>query len=626
VPTPPSDVSSGSRLWGGRWRAVGPKPLSARGKSEIWLVRDEKGVHPDVCVLKSLRPGKSLTETAARRFQQEIDTTRRLADRGAAVVPVLDSHFRAATEEAQSYYVMLRYPATLETECRSHAGDAVWALEKTRAVAVTLRDIHTDTIHRDIKPANVLLDGPEHRPLVADFGICFVHADERLTRTENQTLGTDDFVAPELQGGGKIEDVSAAVDVYSLGKTLYALMSGGYVFKRELSDDARWDLTRRFPNDFSAAHVAAIVRRMVRYEAGDRPTMDEVIALLTRARENIGNAVRYSDGMYDTDTPPPDERAERIRRRLRSVGEAERSGVVLAETEACVDSLDRAIRDKVARSGSFHSVHAEALAPLLPIAAAVADEVLAPSVAALDLAMPEKVIECVSRLSRRPGSDRPHEYDPALMVHEAGVIAAYVILGAIAWRRRSALVLAHVVQTYAERAHHFTHVTLLGRGSASIAPWIEKVAEVSRVLAASPMPQSKDGIKRALSAVHGLAALRWCLSSLTAERLVALGRTDRDAPSLDIPWLPGLHIWMGPSWLKEVSQAFLDDRRWEEDASQAALRMSAMGLRDRAKAATPLLARASGHFARQILPGRDFQFSWQDGAEEWKQWTESTRE
>ena len=73
-------------------------------------------------------------------------------------------------------------------------------------------------------------------------GICFIADDgTRITLTD-EAVGARRYTAPELEDG-RAEDVTAAADVYSLGKVLYWLMAGR-VFDREKHRDPRFDLTK----------------------------------------------------------------------------------------------------------------------------------------------------------------------------------------------------------------------------------------------------------------------------------------------------------------------------------------------------------------------------------------------
>ena len=91
-------------------------------------------------------------------------------------------------------------------------------------------------VHRDIKPANLILarDGKKAIVKVLDFGLAKVtsegETDSNLTR-EGQMVGTPDFIAPEQIRDAKSADIRA--DIYSLGCTLYYLLTGGPPFRRE---------------------------------------------------------------------------------------------------------------------------------------------------------------------------------------------------------------------------------------------------------------------------------------------------------------------------------------------------------------------------------------------------------
>lgn len=107
-------------------------------------------------------------------------------------------------------------------------------------VAVALDYAHTEGyVHCDVKPANILLDGQGNAAL-SDFGIVRWQqaeqaeggsAERSATRPGAETLmGTPDYVSPEQALG---ESLDGRSDIYSLGATLYALLTGAPPFQAD---------------------------------------------------------------------------------------------------------------------------------------------------------------------------------------------------------------------------------------------------------------------------------------------------------------------------------------------------------------------------------------------------------
>jgi CHASE2 domain-containing sensor protein/predicted Ser/Thr protein kinase len=83
-------------------------------------------------------------------------------------------------------------------------------------------------VHRDIKPANMMLVETSRTLKLMDFGIARI-ADSSKTKT-GMVLGTPSYMSPEQLAGKKVDGRS---DLFSLGVTLYQLLTGSLPFQAE---------------------------------------------------------------------------------------------------------------------------------------------------------------------------------------------------------------------------------------------------------------------------------------------------------------------------------------------------------------------------------------------------------
>lgn len=110
------------------------------------------------------------------------------------------------------------------------------SLRLFRDIVDALRIAHEhnpQVLHRDLKPPNILLR-ENGQPVISDFGICIIIDDLKieLTRMTNE-FGARNYIAPELRSVGFQLEPTPASDIYSLGKLLYCMLSGGKVMDRE---------------------------------------------------------------------------------------------------------------------------------------------------------------------------------------------------------------------------------------------------------------------------------------------------------------------------------------------------------------------------------------------------------
>jgi serine/threonine protein kinase len=179
--------------------------------------------------LKVLRFGAVADEVAMRRFQREAETVGRLHHTN--IVPI----FAVGAEEGVRYYAMQfiegRDLSALTREARA-AGHrlaarevAGWALEAAEALAHAHQ---RGVIHRDIKPSNLILDR-EGRIWLTDFGLAR-RADDVTLSLAGALLGTPRYMSPE-QASAAERPVDHRTDIYSLGATLYELVTGRPIFE-----------------------------------------------------------------------------------------------------------------------------------------------------------------------------------------------------------------------------------------------------------------------------------------------------------------------------------------------------------------------------------------------------------
>ena len=205
--------------------------LEVLGEGGMGVVYRARQHMPDrIVALKIIRPERLSSvlpeqrEKALKRFRAEAQATAQLEH------DHIVSVYNVGEMDGQPFFSM-RYVdgRGLDSVLRDSplAGrDAARLLEP---VARALHYAHQrDIIHRDIKPRNILVDGQE-KPYVADFGLAksFAAAQD-LTQTA-EAIGTPAYMSPEQAIGSA--EIDRRTDVYSLGATLYELLTGRPPFR-----------------------------------------------------------------------------------------------------------------------------------------------------------------------------------------------------------------------------------------------------------------------------------------------------------------------------------------------------------------------------------------------------------
>ncbi len=170
--------------------------------------------------LKVLHPQWVEDEEFRKRFLLEARIVGKLSHNN--LIQVFD-----VGKERGRYYFSMEY---IDGETVEDILDREGTLPLEKSLDITLQILRAiqyisrlDLVHRDIKPGNILMDGSGSAKL-GDFGFVKSRSDlEKELGMEGMVLGTPDYIAPEQAMG---DDVDYRSDIYSLGATLYHMVTG----------------------------------------------------------------------------------------------------------------------------------------------------------------------------------------------------------------------------------------------------------------------------------------------------------------------------------------------------------------------------------------------------------------
>jgi eukaryotic-like serine/threonine-protein kinase len=225
--------------------------LAQGGLGVVFLARDRE--IDRTVALKQIKSQWADDEDSRARFLLEARVTGRLEHPGVAPVYAL-----GADDTGRPYYAMrlIRGDSLLEVIDRFHRDRDVERnhakrMSELRKLLQRFLDVcnavdyaHSKgVIHRDIKPSNIML-GKYGETLTVDWGLAkVIGSDEDVALTTRMAptthdddggamstrlgtaIGTPAYMSPE-QAAGRINELGPATDVYSLGATLFHLLTG----------------------------------------------------------------------------------------------------------------------------------------------------------------------------------------------------------------------------------------------------------------------------------------------------------------------------------------------------------------------------------------------------------------
>ncbi len=197
--------------------------LGEGGTARVFRALDRKT--GETLALKVLKPALSKDPTCQNRFVRE----------ARLLMEIECEHIvrgvRVAREGDQFFFAM----ELIEGECLQDTLDdgrldETLALQVVVQIARALTYLHgRGLVHRDVKPGNILLTS-QGRAVLIDLGFAIAGSQESDT-----TAGTVHYIAPEQARGQTDLDVRA--DIYSLGATLYHLVTGALPFAGTTSEE-----------------------------------------------------------------------------------------------------------------------------------------------------------------------------------------------------------------------------------------------------------------------------------------------------------------------------------------------------------------------------------------------------
>jgi serine/threonine-protein kinase len=219
------------------------------GLGSVFLARDDE-VHRDVA-LKQLNEDIASDPESRARFIFEAEITGNLEHPG--IVPL---YGKGQYADGRPYYAMrfihgdtlktavdrLHKDARLKPDPGEYRRELHKLLMRFLVVCETMDYAHNKgVIHRDLKPKNIML-GPYGETLILDWGLAKVIGHGEESDSSQQTLrppsssalretlagerrGTASYMSPE-QASGENDKLGVATDVYSLGATLYYVLTG----------------------------------------------------------------------------------------------------------------------------------------------------------------------------------------------------------------------------------------------------------------------------------------------------------------------------------------------------------------------------------------------------------------
>ena len=230
--------------------------LGAGGMGKVYKVRNV--ISDRVEAMKILLPNLASEKELADRFLREIKLLATLHHPNIAAL-------RTALTLDNQLVMIMEYVDGVTLSSRLQQGpippaDAVRYVDQVLAALSYAHKLNI--VHRDIKPANMMLTADGSVKLM-DFGIARSGGDRSLTTT-GTTLGSLNYMPPEQVKG---EGADARSDIYSLGVSLYEMVTGMLPFEGASN------------YSLMAAHLEQIPKAPIVHKPGLPESLNQIILM-----------------------------------------------------------------------------------------------------------------------------------------------------------------------------------------------------------------------------------------------------------------------------------------------------------------------------------------------------------
>ena len=219
---------------------------------------DDPNTHGALKVLHAPDKAKD-PERSEERLKREIEAMSAMSHPN--LLEILDA------DPDHKWFVSKLYPGSL-TKQNPFIGNFVEALKAFRPLAQGVAKLHEKgQVHRDIKPHNVFIDLDDNLVL-GDFGLVFSRFDEdtRLSAIE-ENVGSRAWMPPWAMER-RIDEIKPSFDVFSLGKLLWAMVSGS-VLNLWYYDRPENNLEHKFPEAPHIKHANWLFSKCIVQEEED---------------------------------------------------------------------------------------------------------------------------------------------------------------------------------------------------------------------------------------------------------------------------------------------------------------------------------------------------------------------